>query len=209
MIHCFQCSSELPDNMIYCLHCGVKLDGEAETVFAPRYGKQFPPIPTRISSLLMVSAVLGFGIALYYFGDRFSRPITANRNANTVQAPTPSTPTPPPIETTTSKSQAQLPTAMPSPKSKKVKTGREVSDMRERDTVMTNAANIYREWSNMPANRMPTAANTRRMSETYTNRPTQRKGQTARCYDGSFEYSREINHRFCINSGGIFSFIYE
>lgn len=32
MIHCFKCGADMPDNMIYCLHCGVLLETEPETI---------------------------------------------------------------------------------------------------------------------------------------------------------------------------------
>ena len=36
MLHCFQCGADLPDNLVFCLHCGAKLeDDETETVVIP------------------------------------------------------------------------------------------------------------------------------------------------------------------------------
>lgn len=50
MMHCFECGAAMPDNMVYCLLCGSKLGGEAETVVKERTPPKIvimPPIPSR------------------------------------------------------------------------------------------------------------------------------------------------------------------
>lgn len=64
MLHCFNCGSDLPDNVIYCLHCGERLDtGEFETKLrTPTPAKK--PMPTRKSLGLLWVKTIAAGVCL-------------------------------------------------------------------------------------------------------------------------------------------------
>lgn len=92
-MHCFECAAAMPDNMIYCLNCGAKLNGEAETVVRERMAPPsaqpriiiMPPIPSRTEiaitfikenlrtlsigffGTLFISLVIGIAIYYLYF----------------------------------------------------------------------------------------------------------------------------------------------
>ena len=47
MLHCFECGSDLPDNVIFCLNCGAKLPLDDKTIVIPVVGAPTPaPVPT-------------------------------------------------------------------------------------------------------------------------------------------------------------------
>ena len=112
-MHCFECAAAMPDNMIYCLNCGAKLDGEAETAVretipAPRI-VIMPPIPSRteiatsyvkesrplryiVGGVVLVAVIAGLAFLAYLF--YFQVPdatfgLGPNNNSVASAAPTP------------------------------------------------------------------------------------------------------------------------
>jgi hypothetical protein len=89
VIHCFSCGADLPDNLSYCLHCGVPLD-EAPTVIAsPRRSASRGRLG--IGALLVGLPVLA-GLLLVVT-DRTSPPVSSSSAAAIVASPA-ITPTP-------------------------------------------------------------------------------------------------------------------
>lgn len=121
MLHCFQCGSDLPDNLAYCLNCGARLDdSDAKTVVDPPVVRPDGMKPDQIEpktgggvakfligGLLGAGAVIVFLVALgfvaYYVIDPNQTNTTANNKQDTVNTPTPTpteTPTPTPRKPT-------------------------------------------------------------------------------------------------------------
>ncbi|MEP6786817.1 MAG: hypothetical protein ABJB40_00195 [Acidobacteriota bacterium] len=51
MLHCFQCGADLPDNLVYCVHCGARLeDPDATTVVDPPIVIPIDPRPSPVES---------------------------------------------------------------------------------------------------------------------------------------------------------------
>lgn len=108
MIHCFKCGSDIPDNMIYCLHCGERLDAEPETVVKEN------PIPTEppksiiyvvfdwVAKAVAASAIFLLVMAagclvlagLIIYGSWGSTNQTSGNTAQSVPLPEPIPPTP-------------------------------------------------------------------------------------------------------------------
>lgn len=62
MIHCYSCGSDLPDNIIYCLHCGNRLDETPTVVFPSRSAKK--PIGGRKVLAAIAGVIVGLVILM-------------------------------------------------------------------------------------------------------------------------------------------------
>jgi len=133
MLHCFECGADLPDNLLYCLHCGVQLDAaEDPTIVRPRPVEPLPkpvvplppepqPVVIRQSSgatKFILGALLGAGLVIlllivgvFMLASNRSGQSNAMRppaNQNTTPAsPTPS-PTPKPSPSPTPAAKANV-----------------------------------------------------------------------------------------------------
>ncbi|MBV9214659.1 MAG: hypothetical protein JO053_00665 [Acidobacteria bacterium] len=114
MLHCFNCGSDLPDDIVFCLQCGVRLDDETVTV-VHRASKPEPIRPIGSGSpsarpgsgigKLVVGGLLGaaavvvlfavLGVVLYSMMGPGNQNIAVN-NKTLTQTPAPLTPTPAP-----------------------------------------------------------------------------------------------------------------
>jgi hypothetical protein len=95
MSTCFKCGAQPPDDMIYCLDCGARLDGEQETVNARLYRDQetfisnmVPGLPTIVGSvpgprpkrkvwalIALISGLLTGAAGYIYLGEAPEKPI--------------------------------------------------------------------------------------------------------------------------------------
>lgn len=120
MLHCFNCGSDLPDNLAFCLHCGARLDDETATVVHTARRTQAddkPPVITTgsgtglaklvIGGLLGAGAVIAIfvvlGVVLYSMQGNTDQSSSANDKTPTptltpTPTPKPKTPTPTPDE---------------------------------------------------------------------------------------------------------------